>query len=105
MPTTQAVSCPGLTRASMRSCNRKKSYDARTLNLLMDPRVKPGGDTELVDAASSAKTGIGCSIALDTGALDDRLPLHRLRRDELVERVRPEARDHEASRLQRLLHI
>src|SRR2546430_14036900 len=45
----KAVSCAGLTRASIRRYRKNQSYDLHLRHALMDPRVKPGGDTELVD--------------------------------------------------------
>src|ERR1700750_2929435 len=70
----------------------------------------PGDDSGgcCVSCAPSARRGLTAefaappwvSIALDPRALDHRLPLHQFGRDVVVERVRPEARDHEAARLQ-----
>jgi hypothetical protein len=48
------LSCPGLTRASMRWCSKPRSYELRLRRALMDRRVKPGDDSGEWDASAAS---------------------------------------------------
>jgi hypothetical protein len=39
------LSCPGLTRASMKSVSKQQAYGFKTGRAIMDCRVKPGNDS------------------------------------------------------------
>ena len=52
----KAVSCPGLTRASMRSFGKEQPYEVSSLRALMDPRVKPGVTASLLMRLCPAAT-------------------------------------------------